>query len=380
LVALSQGDNELNIITAYSTKGTIEEVAQEIKQQVGDFEANMVLFFASSKFEPAKTAETMQNAFANAHVFGCTTAGEIVTGKMLKNAVVAMAFNSKVIGDVKIEVIENLKENGIEGVEKAYAGFENHFGLPMRELDFHKYVGLVLFDGLSYAEEKVMDRMGDLTNVLFVGGSAGDDLKFETTYLYANGKVYTNAAILALLKPTVNFGFIKTQSFCQLSKKLVATKVNEIERTILEFNNKPATIAYAEAVGTTLEKISTRFMHNPVGLMIDDEPYVRSPQQIKDDHMVFYCNVLEGTELALLESADIIHDTQKAIEDKQQEMSSISGIINFHCILRTLELEQKGLIDSYGQIFSDIPTIGFSTYGEEYIGHINQTSTMLVFE
>ena len=60
-------------------------------------------------------------------------------------------------------------------------------------------------------------------------------------------------------------------------------------------------------------------------------------------------------------------------------MGSISALINFHCILRTLELEQKGLMAEYGKIFS-IPTIGFSTYGEEYIGHINQTSTMLAFE
>ncbi len=58
----------------------------------------------------------------------------------------------------------------------------------------------------------------------------------------------------------------------------------------------------------------------------------------------------------------------------------ISAIINFHCILRTLELEQKNLTEEYGRIFSGIPTIGFSTYGEEFIGHINQTSTMLVFQ
>ncbi len=61
-------------------------------------------------------------------------------------------------------------------------------------------------------------------------------------------------------------------------------------------------------------------------------------------------------------------------------MGQISGIIDFHCILGTLELRQKGQTDAYGQIFAAIPAIGFSTYGEEYIGNINQTSTMLVFK
>lgn len=371
----------VNIITADSTKNTIEQIVPDIKQQIGDFDAKMVLYFASSKFEPAQTAEKMQQAFGDALVFGCSTAGEIVSGKMLKNSLVAMAFNSKVVGDVKLEVIKNLKEESeVTGVDKAFAAFEKHFGIPMQEMDFNKYVGIVLIDGLSGAEERIMDRAGDLTNVLFVGGSAGDDLKFDTTYVYANGKAYTDAALLALMKPKVNFGFIKTQSFCQLPNKfLVATKVNEIERAVLEFNNKPAVVAYAEAVEASLDQISNSFMRNPVGLIIDGEPYVRSPQQIKGDNLVFYCNILEGTELALLESTDIISDTKKAIEDKQKEMGSISAIINFHCILRTLELQQKGLTEDYGKIF-DTPTIGFSSYGEEYIGHINHTSTMLAFE
>ena len=69
----------------------------------------------------------------------------------------------------------------------------------------------------------------------------------------------------------------------------------------------------------------------------------------------------------------------KVIENKKKEIGNVSGIINFHCILRTLELEQKGQEEEYGKIFSDIPTIGFSTYGEIYMGHVNQTSTMLIF-
>jgi hypothetical protein len=61
-------------------------------------------------------------------------------------------------------------------------------------------------------------------------------------------------------------------------------------------------------------------------------------------------------------------------------MGNISGIVNFNCILRTLELEQKMLTGKYGELFTDIPTIGFSTYGEQYIGHVNQTATILAFK
>ena len=37
------------------------------------------------------------------------------------------------------------------------------------------------------------------------------------------------------------------------------------------------------------------------------------------------------------------------------------------------------LCEDYGRIFAQYPTIGFSTCGESYIGHMNQTSTMVLF-
>jgi hypothetical protein len=184
-----------------------------------------------------------------------------------------------------------------------------------------------------------------------------------------------------MLKPATEFSFIKTQSFCDLGKTLEVTKADEQKRIVYEFNGKPAAVAYAEAVGTTVDDAAKRFMHNPVGLLIEDEPYVRSPQQIKENgSMAFYCGVGEGMELSLLESTDIINDTRNAVRQAAEELGKISGIINFNCILRTLELKQKNLTKEYGEIFSAIPTIGFSTYGEQYIGHINQTATMLVFK
>jgi hypothetical protein len=366
------------IKSVFSDKSTVEEAVKDIRIQLETVNPRAVIFFSSSCFDKEKVSRLMKENFKSSDVFGCSTSGEIASGKMLKNSIVAMALSSDIIEDVKVEVIENI--NNRNEVRKAFEKFDNYYGEYVSNSDYSKYLGLVLIDGLSRTEEMIMDRIGDLTNHLFVGGSAGDDLKFDKTYVFSNGRAYSNAAILALLKPRVAFDIIKTQSFKVLDKKLVATKVNAENREVIEFNNIPAIKAYAQAIGVTEDKAASHFMSNPVGLVIDGDIYVRSPQQVKGNSIIFYCNILEGMEVSLLESTNIVEDTKKAINNKIKEMGKLSGIINFHCILRTLELEQKDQTRDYGKIFTDIPTIGFSTYGEEYLGHINQTSTMLVFK
>ncbi len=367
------------IKTGVSTNKAISGAVSEVKTTIGPMDIKTLVFFASSAYEPAALSRAMKDAFPDAVVFGCTTAGEIVTGKMLKGSLVAMAFSPGVITDVAISVMKGIKQGPVAPkVDEAFMSFQKHYGCTMQQLDFSQYVGMILVDGLSVAEEKIMDRIGDLTNITFIGGSAGDDLKFERTYVFADGEAYTDAAILALIKTAAGFDIIKTQSFYATGKRLIATEVDEANREVISFDNKPAVVAYAEALGTTVEDAPNHFMSHPLGLLAGDEIFVRSPQQIKGGRMVFYCNILQGTELALLNSTDIISDTDKAIKAKLG--NNTAGMINFHCILRTLELENNKLTDNYGRLFSDVPTVGFSTYGEEYLAHINQTSTMLLLK
>ncbi len=368
----------MQIRTAYSQSDGIVEAVSQIKAQLGDRNPKIIVFFASSTFDPEKTAAAFKEVFADTATFGCSTAGEIISGKMLKHSIVAMALSDDIIGDFTCHVLEKIRSE--DTVEQAIAAFEKYFGVDAMEMDFREYVGIILTDGLSGAEEGIMDRLGDLTDVLFVGASAGDDLKFSRTWVFANGRAYTDAALLILLRPEVPFDFIKTQSFVSRQEKLVPTRVDTSSREVLEFNGVPAAQAYAQVVGVSQEELESHFMTNPVGLMINGEPFVRSPQRLNGDKVAFYCKVAEGMELSLLESLDIVRDTRIAVEKKRVEMGGISGIINFHCILRTLELESKDITEEYARIFSDIPTIGFSTYGEAFLGHINQTSTMLVFK
>ncbi|HVN48245.1 MAG TPA: FIST N-terminal domain-containing protein [Bacteroidota bacterium] len=372
----------MSIKVSYSTQKEIVRAAHDLKSQFGTLNPALVIFFASTAFDPASISKVMHDTFSPATVFGCSTSGELVSGAMLKNSIVAMAFDAASVKSTHIEILQNVKtEKNIRPKIKTMLGaFEKYAKCPALEIDVNKYLGLILIDGLSLSEERIMDAVGDLTNVTFIGGSAGDDLKFSATYIYAQGRVYTDAALFALLEPANGFDIIKTQSFQQTGKTLVATKVDEATRTVMEFDGQPAAKRYAEVLGTTVADVSKLFMKHPLGLMVNGEPFVRSPQRIDHGNVVFYCNIKEGMALSLLNSTDIIADTKKSIEAKQQTAGTISGIINFHCILRTLDLEQQGATDQYGKVFANIPSIGFSTYGEEYIGHINQTSTMVVFK
>lgn len=355
-----------------------DHIITDLKTQIGSLKSELVIYFASSSFDQVKLAQEMNDAFKGATVFGCSTAGEIVTGKMMSNSVVALCFDKDSIEDISVQVVENIKSQN--QIPEAFKNFESHFKTPMMNLDVNKYVGIILVDGLSGAEEKLMDKIGDLTNIVFIGGSAGDDLKFKQTFVSAQGKAMSNAAILAVIKPTKGFDIIKTQSFCSMNKPLKATEVDEASRKVIKFNNKPAAEAYSEVLNIAVADASNKFMTNPVGLMSGEEIFVRSPQQIQDGSMIFYCNIKQDMELQVLSSQNIIEDTTKAVEAKKKELGNLAGIIDFHCILRTLELRQKNLCNEYGRIFNGIPMVGFSTYGEEYLGHINQTSTMLVFK
>lgn len=365
---------------AYSQEKSIESIIADLKKQIGNFDAKLIQFYASVSINPQKISKEIYESFGHISTFGCSSAGEIISGKMLDNSIVLMAMGEDIVEDCKIEVLTGVKSDSVAAVETAFGAFGAYYHEDMSELSPKNHVGITLIDGVSGAEELINERIGDLTNITFIGGSAGDDMKFEQTYIYANGNTYTDAAVLTLIKTNTEFDIIKTQSFKSLGKQVKITKADEANRTVIEINGKPAVDEYSSIVEQNKNTIENEFAKHPVGLVFRDDFFVRSPQKISNDSIVFYCAIKEGMELDLLESQDIIEQTKKDLAKKLEQFGSVSAIINFNCILRTIELKEKKQTEDYGQIFKDIPTIGFSTYGESYIGHINQTATMLLFK
>ena len=370
-----------NFKIAYSDLKNADAAVKSIKEQLSDVDACIVLFFASPIYPPATVCKEMADAFAGIRTVGCTTAGEMVSGKMGQNAIVAMAWHKASLKHLNIEILENIHSNTEEDVTKAFQSFEKSLGKPMKELNPAQYVGVIMVDGLSGCEEKLNDQLGNHTNVPFVGGSAGDNFLFKTTWLFADGKAYTDAAILLLMEPTNGYEILKTQSFTTTSKKLTPTKVDEKRRMVVEFDGKPATEAYADVLGITVNEFEKTLGKYPVGLVFDEQNFfVRSPMKIEGTSIIFYCSVKEGLELTVLHSDDIVSGTRADLSKAAQNCGGLKAVVDFNCCLRALELTQKNELQAYSEIFKDIPAIGFATYGESYIGHINQTSTMLLLK
>ena len=347
---------------AHSTNNKPVAIVDDLSAAWKGLAPRFVAYFASPAIEPETLAAELKTAFPGATQIGCTTAGELVSGKMFKGGVAALALPAELAGDPAVELVTSISARP-QGVVDALGRLAARFDLPASELRLDEHLGLILIDGLSRSEERVMDLIGNECDATFVGGAAGDDLRFVATHVSVDGRAATDAAALALLRPPRGFDFIKTQSFRKLPARLVATKVDEAARTVLEFDGGPAAPAYAAALGVSVEDLPKHFMRHPVGLMVGDDPFVRSPLRVDGQGVVFYCNIKQGMELALLESTDIVSDTAKAIQARVAK-GDVAALLNFHCILRTLELESRGQTGAYG---------------EELIGHMNQTSTIVCF-
>jgi len=366
------------IMSASSTKHTVDEAVFELMCKFGHNNMRMLVYFASTRYDPGELSSKMQNAFPESTVFGCSSAGEIVSGKMLSGSIVAMAFDIETLPEVKVEVVENI--SNLRNLTKQFNSFENYFGNAISRMNPYHYLGIILVDGLSQQEDKLLDIIRDKSNIFFIGGSAGDDFEFRSTYVYANGKAYTDAAVIALLKPAKPFDLIKTQSTREMGVKLVVTKVNKDKQEVIEFNHKPAVAAYAEALGVPDDELAACFPSHPLELKINGESYIRSPYHICGNGIRLSSRSTKGMTLCLLELTDVIDDTKQAILLSKKRLGNISGIILFNCAHRALTLKKRNQNNEYAAIFNNVPTVGFNTYGEQYNRHTTQSATMIVFK
>lgn len=358
-----------------------KKASQEIIEQLGDLAPRLVVFFATVEHDGAQIGNALRERFPSAHVAGCSANGEFCERGFGVGGVVALALGQDMIAEVASS-LANLDPGVAPGIEAAAAALGQQLGCAVRDLDPQQWVGLGLLEGASGREEKINEALGNVAPLLpFVGGSAGDRIRFERTWVYAQGALLHNACALLLLRPTRPFAILKTCHFVARPIEVTVTRSDPDKRLIHELDGKSAVERYCELIGVRREELGfPHFLTNPLGLMIDGEPWLRSIIRPEGDALFFACSVLDGMTLNLMEAQDIVENAATAFHKATAPLGvPPRAAILFNCAYRMLEVQIKGIEIAYHQALSSVTHAGLHSNGESYLGHINQTLTGIVF-
>ncbi|MBF0280965.1 MAG: FIST C-terminal domain-containing protein [Zetaproteobacteria bacterium] len=348
----------------------------EIRDQILQDNMKLVIFFCASTYDLITMGAAIKTAF-NCPVIGCTTSGEITPDGFSKQSCTAASIASDKVA-AQVHLLPDINQFDVSKAER-FVEVLHHQMAFSKEFDEHAMFGLVFIDGLSMAEERAVALLNyHLGGVQMVGGSAGDDLQFEKTFVYADGEFVSNAGVFALVECQHRFHIFKTQHFEPSDKKLVITGADTSQRQVFEINGLPAGEEYANMLGFDPKNLTPQiFSGYPLMLNVGGSWFVRSIQQCNSDgSLTFFCAIDEGLVLTLAQSQEMLTELRNDLQRVADQFDTLKLMIGCDCILRRLEVEERGLSDEMGMLMNAYHVLGFHTYGEQLNAlHINQTFT-----
>jgi hypothetical protein len=372
-----------DVVCAHSSRSDTVEALVELRQQLAGIQPVVVLFFCSSNHDGVLLQNSLKADYPAAEVIGCTTGGEFTHTAYTAGGVVALALSSAKVHRAAAALAQYDRGESVEkSVREATSLVARKLQVDLRELPPENWVGVILNEGLNGNEEEVNAVLGLVAPFLsFLGGSAGDNFKIKETAVFYDGVRSTNGSVVLLMNLAVPYVILKTCSFEPTTTQMRIDRVQG--RVVYEIDGKPAIEAYSEKVGVKPEELTQMvFTANPIGVVIDGEPWVRSPIALTPDNgIVFGCRILEGSQLSLLRSTGLIPDTKSALARGLKQLgSSPSAGLLFNCAHRCMEIKVRHLEEEFSEAISHFPVAGFHSYGESYLAHMNQTLIALLLK
>lgn len=352
--------------------------ARQFYDAIWQPELDTVLFFCSPQYDLPLLGAELSRLFGDVTLVGCSTAGEITPAGYIEGSITGIGFAAPDFAAV-CELIDDLDHFTIaSGSELVHSALANLDSKVQGRSDSSTFAFLMI-DGMSLREEPVVSAIYSvLGEIPLLGGSAGDDLSYQRTYIFSHGRFHHHSAVLLLVHTHYPFTHFKTEHFQSTGNRMVVTEADSDIRLVKELNAEPAAHEYARMIGVPCEELNPLvFAAHPLVVRVGGEYHVRSIQQVEEDgSLKFLCAIDEGIVLTVAESGDIVRDLEEVMQNLHRSLGEPLVIIGCDCILRRLEMERKAVKAEISEILLRNKVIGFSTYGEQYNSmHVNQTFT-----
>lgn len=353
-------------------------IAKELHASLAQPDMALAIVFVSAEHDLPALAAALKAEFAPVPVVGCSTAGEITTTGYRDGSVVGLSLASPDFATATT-LIQDVRTFTIADAQDVIRRAMQSIRLNSPRAGRDGMFAFTLIDGLSNCEERVVSALhGAMGGIPMFGGSAGDCLRFHQTFVIHEGQVHTGCALFILIATTLPFRVFKTEHFIASSEKTVITEADPARRIVTEINAEPAAREYARVVGLDAEILTPMiFANHPMVVKVGGANFVRSIQKVNDDgSLTFFCAIDEGIVLTVAEGVDLAENLAELFDSLRQDLGEPAMILGFDCILRGLEMDEKGLRDRVGTMMTDNNVVGFATYGEQFQAmHVNQTFT-----
>lgn len=281
-------------------------------------------------------------------------------------------------GDVKTTITER--------VDAIRQELERH--QPPFRISVNHTFALVYIDGVSNCETFVLQALYETGKFPcpFIGGSAGGKMDFAHTYIYDGEKTVENAAVITLVRlaDEYRYGILKTQSAKRTNTTFTVTSANTALRYIKTIETADGrSVSFIQALKehfqvATVDELNECLKKYTFASDVSGEDFIRTIAKIDEanDRVYFFCDVVTGERLHLLERQSLASTLAPAIQRfREGKPAPIGGILN-DCILRRLGYPEE--IRTL-HAFDDVPVAGFSSFGEIAGLHVNETLTAIMF-
>ncbi|MFK8184910.1 MAG: FIST signal transduction protein [Phormidesmis sp.] len=339
-------------------------LTQCINQLESEQQPQAGILLAAIDFDHPLILSRIQDTFPNMALIGGTTDGEVssVMG-FQEDSLTLMVFCSDTV-EIRAGLGRGLSKDAISAAEQSVAT------LGLDDLTNAKLC-ITIPDGVEDGTEPALRQLQKLlpAGLPIVGGRAGDQFQFESTYQFFQGEVLQNGFPILLFFGDLNVSHGVACGWQPLSRRAVITKSDG--PTIYEIDGQPATDFYQEYLGDDLP-ISGEY---PLAIFEkeSDRFYLRASNSwdLEAGSMLFMGEMPEQAEIQITyTTCDLI--VAAAQESIEQAIAHYPGqkpaaALFFSCAARRWLLGHRTK-DEYalGQQFIDetTPIGGFYTYGE----------------
>lgn len=347
----------------------------------------MVLYFASSEIDFPDLAREIARVFAGSLVVGCTTCGEIGPAGCTTGRVSAFAFGPQV--NARATLFDGMTELKFDhAVAEVEALLRTIADSPERvRSQPERFVFVSLTDGLAGAEELLLTAIASVApGVQLVGGSAGDDFRFASTWVAVGERACQGGGALVLLEPKLEFEPFHLHHYVREGQAMVVTEAEPTRRLVSRIDGYPAVEVLARVARfdevTLRAEPSVLLRREPIvfGFVAGPTTFMRSVMTVIGDDLLLGGSLEEGTVIYTMRAGDVVDETRRGIQAALRTVERPVGLLLFNCGGRMWEAASQGRVAELARAMLPIRGAGFTTYGEQFRAvHLNQTLTGLVF-